>query len=134
MVAEHQQQNIPSQPQGKIARLVTIFAMLGAPVAWAVHFNVMYFLVQPVCRLGGEFWFHGTTVVMLLVCIAAGVAAWRHHSGNGGLAAILDGKGNWKSFVALFGVAAAVLFAYAIIYQWSPVLTFGACDAMGPPS
>lgn len=134
MVAEHQQQNIPSQPRTKRERFITGFAMLGAPLAWAAHFNVMYFLVQPVCRLGGEFWFHGTTVVMLLVCIAAGVAAWKHHQGNGGLVAILDGKGTWKSFVALFGVGSAALFAYAIIYQWSPVLTFGACEGIRPLS
>ena len=132
MVAEHHQQNTPSKPQGKGGRFATGFAMLGGPLAWAAHLCVMYFLVQPVCRLGGEAWFHVTTVVMLGVCIAAGVFAWKHRTGDGGFRDFVDGSGNWKSFVSLFGVTASALFAYAIIYQWIPVLTTATCEGIRP--
>lgn len=128
MVANEQQQNIPSQPRTKGERFLTGFAMLGGPVAWAIHLSVMYFLVQPVCRLGGEAWFHVTTGAMLIVCIAAAIAAWKHRQGDASVTDQVDGSGTWRSFVALFGVASAAIFAYAIVYQWTPVLTYGACE------
>lgn len=130
MVANEQQQNIPSQPRTKGERFVTGLAMLGAPIAWAIHLCVMYFLVQPVCRLGGEAWFHVTTVAMLLVCVAAAIAAWRHRQADTSFADQLDGSGTWKSYVSIFGIAAAAIFAYAIVYQWFPVLTTAACAGM----
>lgn len=132
MVAENQQQNIPSQPRSKGARVFTFFAMLGGPLAWATHLCVMYFLVQPVCRLGGEAWFHVTTVAMLLVCVAAALAAWRHRQGDAEFSERAAGEGTWKSFVSLFGLASSAIFAYAILYQWFPVLTTGACEGMRP--
>lgn len=134
MVADKQQQNIPSQPGDKWGRARVLFAILGAPVSWAIHFNVMYFLVQPVCRLGGEALFHVTTVVMLVTCIAAGVVAWRQRGSNSNFDTLIEGAGSWKPFVALFGVASAAIFAYAIVYQWTPVLTYGACEGMRPLS
>lgn len=130
MVADHHQQNIPSQPRSKRDRLLTGFAMIGAPVAWAIHLNVMYFLVQPVCRLGGEMWFHVITGAMLLTCIASAVVAWRHRSGGASFEHLVNGEGTWRSFVALFGVTAAALFAYAILYQWFPVLATPACEGI----
>lgn len=132
MVADRQQQNIPSQPRDKWGRVLTVFAILGGPITWAIHFNVMYFLVQPVCRLGGEAAFHVTTGVMLIACIASGVVAWRHRGSDADGENLLEGSGTWRSFVALFGVASAAIFAYAIVYQWTPVLTYGACEGMRP--
>lgn len=132
MAAEHHQQNTSSLPHTKGERFRTGFALLGAPLAWAAHLCVMYFLVQPVCRLGGDVWFHITTAVMLIVCIAAGVAAWKHRPDGAGFRDFVDGEGSWRSFVTLFGLAVSILFAYAIIYQWLPVLTYGACEGMRP--
>jgi hypothetical protein len=107
---------------GGILRLT--FAILGGPVIWISHFNFMYFLVQPVCRLGGEAWFHVASVVALIGIIAAGVIAWRiGQQFSGGFRAALEGEGNWKGFVGVYGVASAVLFFYAVVYTWSPVFT-----------
>jgi len=126
------QRNMPAQPKTKGARLVTGYAILGSALAWAAHLSVMYFLVQPVCRLGGETMFHITTVVALLACLGSGIVAWRHRGDNSSFENLFNGNGTWKSFVALFGVVAAAMFAYAIIYQWSPVLTISACEGMRP--
>lgn len=134
MVADKQQQNTPSPPRTKWERFVAGYAILGSPVAWFVHFNIMYFLVQPVCRLGGEVWFHVVTGAMLIACIGAGVVAWSQFRNSSSFSELVDGVGNWRSFIALFGVASAVLFSYAIIYQWTPVVTFGVCDGMRPLS
>lgn len=128
MVADKHQQNMPSQPRSIKGRLFTGFAILGAPLAWALHFNVMYFLVQPICRLGGEVWFHVTTGAMLMVCVAVAFAAWKHRSPDATFEHLLNGTGTWRAFIVVYGLASAALFAYAILYQWSPVLTFGACD------
>lgn len=132
MVAENHQQNIPSQPRSKGPRLLTGYAMLGSAVAWAIHLSVMYFLVQPVCRLGGEAWFHVVTVVALIMCIAAGIAAWRHRPDDATFEHLFNGEGGWRSFVALFGVVASALFTYAIVYQWLPVLTTATCEGIRP--
>ena len=130
MVAKHHKHNTSSLPRTKVERFRTGFAMLGGPLAWAAHLIVMYFLVQPICRLGGEAWVHVTTGVMRGVCIAAGFTAWMHRTGDGGFRDFVDGSGSWCSFVALFGVTASAIFAYAIIYQWIPVLTTATCEGM----
>lgn len=132
MPAQLSQQQTPSQPRSASGRLVTGVAMLGGPVAWALHLCVMYFLVQPVCRLGGEAWFHIVTIIALLGCAFAAILAWRHREARTGFRELVDGEGNWKSFVALFGLVSSALFAYAIVYQWLPVLTTAACEGIRP--
>lgn len=134
MVADNQQKNTSSLPRTKWERLVAGYALLGGPIAWFTHFNIMYFLVQPVCRLGGDVWFHVVTAVMLIACIGAGVVAWRLFKNSANFDELVNGIGSWRPFVALFGVASAAIFAYAIIYQWTPVVTFGVCDGMRPLS
>lgn len=112
------------QPRSVGGILLVLYAMLGGPAIWITHFNVMYFLVQPICRLGGESWFHVASVIALIGIIGAGISAWwigRMYGGS--LREALDGEGNWKGFVGLYGVASALLFGYAVIYTWSPVFT-----------
>lgn len=112
------------QPRSISGRMLVVFAMLGGPVIWISHFNLMYFLVQPICRLGGEGWFHAASVAALVGIAAAGVAAWRiGKASSGGFREALDGSGGWRGFVGVYGIASALLFAYAVIYTWSPVFT-----------
>ena len=132
MSAHSRQQHRPSPPRNTRGRLATGFAMLGGAIAWALHLCVMYFLVQPVCRLGGETWFHVVTGIALLGCVLAAVVAWRHREEGTGFRHLIDGEGSWKSFVALFGLVSSSLFAYAIVYQWLPVLTTAACEGIRP--
>lgn len=120
------------QPMSTLGRLATGFAMLGSAIAWALHLCVMYFLVQPICRNGGEIWFHVATVAALALCGLAAFTAWRHREPGTSMADILDGRTSWKSFVALFGVVCAAIFAYAIVYQWIPVLTTRVCEGIRP--
>lgn len=119
------------QPK-RLGGIVTlVIAMVGAPTTWALHFNVMYFLVQPVCRLGGEMAFHVVSVVALVLVAASAIVAWRvgaRYPGNLGDA--LEGRGDWRGFVGYYGVASAALFGYAIVYQWSPVFTMDACTGI----
>lgn len=127
-MASNSQHDISNQP-GRFGGILALgFAMLGAPVAWAIHFNVVYFLVQPVCRLGGEVLFHIAGVIALVVVAAAAVVAWRTGRNYGGdFSEAIEGKGDWRGFIRLYGVASAALFGYAIIYQWTPVFRMDAC-------
>lgn len=130
-----------SQPEGEFRNidqprraggvLLVAFAILGAPVSWMLHFNVMYFLVQPVCRLGGEAWFHVASVVAIIAIAAAGLAAWRIGSESSAtFREKLEGKGGWQGFVGAYGVAVALLFIYAVGYSWSRVFVIDACLGM----
>lgn len=121
-----------SQPRTTSGRVRVFYAMLGSALVWFAHFNLMYFLVQPVCRLGGEVWFHIATVVAIALTALAGYLAWSLRSPSTSMRDLVDGDGDWTQFVALFGMAAAVLFAYAIVYQWSPVVTVDVCSGMRP--
>lgn len=119
------------QPRGIGGVLRVAFAILGAPVSWMLHFNIMYFLVQPICRLGGETWFHIASVVALLAIAASGLAAWRvGGESSAGFRDKLDGKGGWQGFVGAYGVASALLFMYAVGYSWSRVFVMDACLGM----
>lgn len=112
------------QPRSFGGILLVTYAILGGPVIWISHFNIMYFLVQPICRLGGEVWFHVASVVALVGIIGAGLVAWRiGRKYGGGFREALEGEGNWKGFVGVYGIASALLFAYAVVYTWSPVFT-----------
>lgn len=119
------------QPRGVGGTLLVAFAILGAPVSWMLHFNVMYFLVQPICRLGGEAWFHVASVVALIVIAASGLAAWRvGGESSASFREKLEGKGGWQGFVGAYGVALALLFIYAVGYSWSRVFVIDACLGM----
>ncbi len=112
------------QPRTISGKMLLVFAMLGGPVIWISHFNIMYFLVQPICRLGGEAWFHAVSVLALVGIVAAGIAAWRiGRESSGGVREALEGSGGWQGFVGVYGTASALLFAYAVVYTWSPVFT-----------
>lgn len=116
------------QPKGFGSVMLTGFAILGAPATWMLHFNIMYFLVQPVCRLGGEMLFHVASVVAIILIVASGFLAWRvgRHS-DASLREKLEGKGGWQGFVGAYGVAIAMLFIYAVAYSWSRVFVIDPC-------
>ena len=120
--------HMPEQPGRPGGILALGFAMLGGPITWALHLNLVYFLVQPVCRLGGDWIFHVAGAVALLIIVAAAITAWRIGKRYpGGFSDAVEGKGDWRGFVGLYGIASAAIFGYAIIYQWSPVFTMDAC-------
>lgn len=112
------------QPRSVGGVLLVAFAILGAPILWITHFNIMYFLVQPICRLGGETWFHVASVIALVGIVGSGFAAWRlGRQSSAGFLEKLDGQGGWRGFIGVYGVASAMLFVYAVLYTWSRVFT-----------
>lgn len=116
------------QPERFEGNAAVVFAMLGAPAAWAGHLSVNYFLVQPVCRLGGNSLFHVSGVVFLLIAIGAGlVALWLYRRSRGDAADSVEGNASISGFVAMFGIASAGIFSLAIISQWYPVFVVGPC-------
>lgn len=106
----------PHQSSGTGALLV---ALLGAPIIWAVHLAVSYFMVALDCNTSWE-GAHTAVLVATLICAVAaggsGVFAWRgwrsarsQRRGN-----LLD-TANVREFLALAGAAMAALFAAAIV-------------------
>ena len=104
------------EPSGTGALLV---ALLGAPIIWAAHLAVSYFMVALDCNTGWEGAHTAVLVATLLCAVAAagtGVFAWRgwrvarsQRRGN------LFDSANVREFLALTGAAMAALFAAAIV-------------------
>lgn len=116
--------------EGRGQHVALGFAVGGGVIAWALHLNIMYFLVQPVCRLGGNWTFHVTSVLLLVVSLAAGWYAWRVWSRErtgGSAPEELDGRGPVLSFLGMFGMAASAVTSLAIVAQWVPVFVIGPC-------
>jgi hypothetical protein len=98
------------------------FALLGPMAAWALHLNLTYFLVQPVCAMGGEIALHISGFVCLLIALGAlSTAGWLVATNPVPFRENVEGADGWKAFVGLFGMAASLIFGLAIITQWSAV-------------
>ena len=116
------------QPTSVGRVLLVAFAILGAPVTWMLHFNVMYFLVQPACRFGGNGFFHVASIVAIVLIATSGGMAWRvGRESAESFRGKLEGKGGWQGFVGAYGVALAMLFIYAVGYSWSRVFVIDPC-------
>lgn len=116
--------------QGRWQHVVLGYATLGGIAAWFGHLNLMYFLVQPVCRLGGNWTFHVTSIVLLALALGSGWAAWRFRAQeprSDDLTREVDARGTTLAFLGGFGIAASALTSLAIIAQWVPVLVIGPC-------
>lgn len=97
-------------------------ALLGPIAAWAIHLNLTYFLVQPVCVMGGEIALHISGFACLLITLGTiATSAWLLAANPAPFRENVDGFDGWKAFVGLFGIAAGLVFSLAIIAQWSAV-------------
>ena len=109
-----------------------LVALLGAPVVWAVHLAVSYFLVALDCNTSWEGAHTAVLIATLLGALAAGgvgVFAWRgwklaraNRRGN-----LLD-TANVREFLALAGAALAALFAGAIVLTGVSPLFLPTCS------
>src|SRR5438045_9636248 len=52
------------------------FGVLGGPIIWAAHLQILYCLVPVYCRTGSALWMHVTSVACVMISVAAGVTAW----------------------------------------------------------
>lgn len=108
--------------------LVVLFAALGSHAGWALHLNLTYFLVQPVCVMGGELLLHVSGVVSMLIVLASlGTSCWLLVQNGAPFSENVEGFDGWKAFIGLFGVANAVIFSIATIAQWSTVFAVDPC-------
>ncbi len=114
---------------------VLLFAFLGSPLAWAVHFNLIYLLVALFCTTG----WRGApaavgiaTVVFLAISAAAGVVAyrqWRAHArGTRGWDTALAETSGRVSFLLLIGMISAVLFTTLILFEGVPIFFVPPCS------
>ena len=104
------------------------FAALGPPLAWGLHLNLSYFLVQPVCVMGGEMAMHAGSVGALFIALAALGTSIRMLASNPvPFRENVDGFDGWKAFVGLYGIASGLLFSLAIVTQWVPMFVIEAC-------
>ncbi len=113
---------------------VLLFAFLGSALAWAVHFNLIYFLVALFCTTG---WRGGAaavgiaTVVFFAISVAAGVVAyrqWRAHArGTRSWDTALAETSGRVSFLLLIGMISAMLFTLLILFEGVPIFFVPTC-------
>lgn len=108
-------------------------ALLGPAILWALHLNVSYFLVQPVCVMGGEMALHVASVASLGLMLVPLGTSIRLLMSHGAISREnLEGRESWLAFVGLFGIVAVVLFTVAIVSQWTPMFVLDPCGVNAP--
>jgi hypothetical protein len=55
-----------------------VYAVLGGPVAWAVHLTLLYPLVHVACAWGSEMVLHAITISTSLVAAGTVAVGWRY--------------------------------------------------------
>ena len=105
------------------------FAAAAPPIAWFGALNAGYFFVSWACaRTNGELILHLITGGALLVCIAAGFAAWSILAGIGaGGADDHDDRVERTRFVARVALAGAIIFSLALTTQWIAIVIQDPC-------
>lgn len=102
---------------------VLLYAVLGPPIAWSLHFGVLYFVVAAVCGAGGS-------AVLLPIGLATVVAAGA--SAAGGLVArrwwaeARSGSEAVRLFLAM-GILGAAFFTGLIVLEALPPLFLPPC-------
>jgi hypothetical protein len=93
------------------------FGVLGGPIIWAAHLQILYCLVPVYCRTGSALWMHVTSVACVVVSVAAGLTAWsclsRARAGDSPTDEEVPAAR--PHFMALLGVANSALFTLIII-------------------
>lgn len=108
-------------------------ALLGPAITWALHLNVSYFLVQPVCVMGGEIALHiasAAAVGLMLIPLVTSIRLLMAHSAP--FRENLEGRDGWLAFVGLFGIGATMLFGLGVVTQWAPMFVLDACVGNAP--
>ena len=113
-----------------------VFATLGAPVAWAVHLGLCYFLVALACTTawrgaGVTIAILVATLVLAAVSVASGVFAyrrWRAMGGGDGWDQALSSPGGKGGFYWMLGVLMSGLFTLVIVLEGLGPLFVDACQ------
>jgi hypothetical protein len=113
---------------------VLLFALLGAPLAWTLHFLVSYFLVALFCAAaweGAGAAIGAATVVSVVVSAASGVVAyraWRARRNAQSWDAALAEPAGWAAFVLVMGMLGSALFTALIVLEAVPPLFVPTCS------
>ena len=94
-----------------------MFAIVLAPMAPLTHLLISYALVPTACAQGSKLWLHVSTIVFLIVSVAAGlIARWRDDG---------DDRTRWmvKAAIALSAMSVLTILAMEI-----PNLLLRSCD------
>jgi len=103
------------------------FGMVGGPMAGMLMVWINYPLVDRACVSGNRLWLHGTTLLFLLIAIAAGLSSWRFYQSLGDFPLTEGGVMPRSRFMALVGMFTASLAIIEIAMQWIPVFLLGSC-------
>ncbi|HEX2602530.1 MAG TPA: hypothetical protein VHL32_10540 [Gemmatimonadaceae bacterium] len=103
------------------------FGMVGGPMAGMLMVWINYPLVDRACVSGNRLWLHGTTLLFLLIAIAAGLSSWRFYQRLGDFPLTEGGVMPRSRFMALVGMFTASLAIIEIAMQWIPVFLLGSC-------
>jgi hypothetical protein len=103
------------------------FAMIGGPFAGMLMVWINYPLVDRACVSGNRLWLHGSSLLFLLVAVAAGFAGWRFYERVGDFPLTEGGVMPRSRFMALVGVFTSALAVIEITMQWIPIFFLGSC-------
>lgn len=122
---------------GRVGAWTLLYAFLGAPVAWIVHFHVVYLVDTLWCSMG---WGEAdlavllTSVPFVALSAGAGVVAWRkwteEQGGEGLVEGMLDGEGR-NAALLLMGIMGSVLFTLVIVLESLSPLFVATCPELG---
>lgn len=102
-----------------------LYASLGAPVLWALHLNLSYFLLTLDCISaweGGDWAIGLSTAIFALASAAAGWLAWRMRRRLGGRG-LPGSERDWATFLLVLGIGGSVIFTAVIVLEGvSPLL------------
>ena len=106
-------------------------ALLGAPLAWFLGFNLDYLLVRSACSSDTMLPLHMVTIVAMALTIGSGFAAhheWRR--AGGGWPGAADGPVARTRFIGVLGMLAAAYFVLVIGAEWLTKLFLDPCMAL----
>jgi hypothetical protein len=118
-----------------LAALLT--ALLGPPVAWTLHFVVLYFLVALYCTTGRTDIVLETAVATVIAAglsVGSGVLGyrrWREVRGEGEWLDVMAEGATRSAFLLLMGVLGAAFFTLVIVMEALPPLFVPTCAAGG---
>lgn len=103
------------------------FGMLGGPASGMLMVWINYPLVGRACVGGNRIWLHGSSLLFLIIAIAAGLMAWRFYERAGDFPMTEGGVMPRARFMALVGLFTASLAIIEIVMQWLPIFFLGSC-------
>lgn len=97
---------------------------VGAPIAWAIQFLIIYALVPHVCKVGASKSLHITSAVFILLGVSAGVLSWwnlgrKEHSFEEERESII--------FMSRMGLMTSAMFTLIMLAQIIPTFFIDPC-------